>query len=104
MLSNKEKLEYYLSNNVEEVIDILINYKLLEVDIATPKSSDSLFSYENTEFAKQRASIIKKNVINSVECRHSTNSIKETNLETSKEIIVEDANEESEAESEPLMN
>ena len=32
LLSNKEKLEYYLTNNVESAIDILINYELLEVD------------------------------------------------------------------------
>jgi len=30
--SNKEKLEYYLTNNSTKIIDILTNYELLEAD------------------------------------------------------------------------
>lgn len=36
LLSNKEMLEYYLTNNFEEVIDILTHLKLLEENTTTP--------------------------------------------------------------------
>lgn len=44
LLFNKEKLEFYLTNNSEEIIYILKNYELLEADSSTSQSSDSLFS------------------------------------------------------------
>jgi len=34
LLSDREKLEYFLTHNIETVIDILTNYELLEENFA----------------------------------------------------------------------
>lgn len=46
LLSNKEKLEYYITHNAPIVIDILTNYELIKEQYVTLDSLDSLFSYE----------------------------------------------------------
>lgn len=75
LLSNNEKLEYYLANNIEEVIYILTNYELLEESTTTLHSSDSLFSYENVGSTKLRAFSTNKNIINDVDYTHTANNV-----------------------------
>lgn len=68
-------MEYYISSNFEEIIDTLTNYELLETNLTTLQSSDSLFSYKNVGSKKWRACTSKKNTVNSVDYTHATNNM-----------------------------
>lgn len=60
LLSDRQRLEYFLTHNVKIDIDILTSYDLLEENFVALQSSDSLFSYDNARSSKWRASSINR--------------------------------------------
>lgn len=101
MLSNKEKLKYYLTNNAKNVINIPTNYELLEVDFATSKFLNSLFSYKNIGSTKKRVSTINKDINNGMQgYSHVATSIEFEDRALQKKVVVEEVNEEREVKSE----
>lgn len=104
LLSNNEKLEYYLTNNAEIVIDVMINYELLEEDSSTLQSSDSLFSYENAGSIKWWTFNNKKDIINGMpNLTQAISSMEVENTKPLNKVIIKDANEESESKFEHLI-
>lgn len=47
LMAHIDRMEYFITNHVEVVINILTKHELLELDPSTLLSSDSLFKYEN---------------------------------------------------------
>lgn len=52
LMAHVDRLEYFITNNDEFIINILIKNELLELESSTPFSSDSLFQYENASSSR----------------------------------------------------
>lgn len=78
LLSNREKLEYFLTHNAKIVIDITTSYELLEENFIDSQLSDNLFSYENAGLSKQRASSIHQDNAHNIDTyEHTITSMNE---------------------------
>lgn len=55
VLSDRKKLEYFLTNNTSLMIDLLTSYDLIKEQSTAIGSEDNLFTYEHIESLKEKA-------------------------------------------------
>lgn len=46
-MAHNDRMKYFITNNVEAIMNILIRHELLDLEPNTPLSSNFLFQYEN---------------------------------------------------------
>lgn len=77
LMAHKNIMEYFITNNAENIINILTKHELLESYISTPLSLYSFFQYENAGSSKWRKSINKvKDVDVMNNCSHDAHVAK----------------------------
>jgi len=87
VLSDRQRLEYFLTHDAEIFIDIITTYELLEEKYIALESLDSVFSYENVGSTQQRAPTINKIIANSVSsCEHIVESVDGVKIEAPPEV------------------